>query len=1114
MKQIIASLCFAAVALGGESDRMSITVDAVSSSEPLPVIVTIDISDIRDALGIRNEIRTETVAAAWVDTSGKTSVPVQFSPVGSERGILALMPPSGSIAGKFSIDLVSQAAAMQFTGTPVRVTAGDGTIVVENEFFIVTHTARMGGMPTEISFPKSGKRLTNFQINDRVFQKEKGGVYWLRCDKDAAVQMIAQGPIVAIIETSAQYMNERGVAAPGGPRAKYRFTYCANSPYIRVSSQVGGNSSGPWKEIHFMEINVADDSVSEWQGGGMVERKKLLADKKVNMTSRWAGLITDSNVIALKGSRQIMYDGRGGYGTYIKDGGITMWSGGDLSYDTILYIGATDDAAFSRIDTSVVAPPSARISLDSIDEKIQGCLRVAEKDGQRGWVLSLVRAQAAVGDYRGAIDTLSKIQAIDAKRAPLRSLPWFSVSSDDIVLIDDGKIGIGIRKTNGTASIVSIFDLLAQRELLSRPTPIWALQCTAGKETRSLDAMSPAVRCAVAATPEKKGLVLTWTYDQWPLTVRSEITPSDGKLLLGLSVQGVADAVLSEVVFPRWSFRALDGADDDVLALPQRSGTLSRSPSIQPVSFGVTHSYPTGEINMAFAALYDAKSGIYFAAEDPKGSFKYFEVQTGNGEIRHSVRWTIGGMSAGNSFAMPGKAALAVFTGDWFDAARMYRSWVRREAQWMPPMNENGRADTPQWFKDISIWALGNTSDTLASNTARMAEYAQVPAAIHWYSWHNAPFDNDYPNYFPPKPLFTAGLARLHASKVRVMPYINGRLWDTRDKESEDFSFTSKGLAGAAKDATNGIYAESYSSKEKDGSPVRLAVMCPASKIWQDTMYNTVKKLVDEVGVDGVYMDQIAAARPVHCFDASHGHPVGGGSWWTEQGYWPLIKRIRDELAPKGGILTSEDNAEVYAKCFDGALGWAFQKENAIPLFAAVYAGAVEVFGRAYYGKDVNGHFAKAGQSLVFGEQIGWLDPKIVLENEAGPFIAMAARIRYKYREYFSAGEMQHPPVITSPIPTMTADWGWQKQPPVTADALMTGAWKSKQGSLILFVNVSPNAVTAVYPFSAARYGMQKKELELIVTENESGTKREKIPANVTRTFTVPPRSVTVWEVR
>ena len=55
------------------------------------------------------------------------------------------------------------------------------------------------------------------------------------------------------------------------------------------------------------------------------------------------------------------------------------------------------------------------------------------------------------------------------------------------------------------------------------------------------------------------------------------------------------------------------------------------------------------------------------------------------------------------------------------------------------------------------------------------------------------------------------------------MPYINGRLWDTRDRGTEDFEFTKVALPAATKNEKGEPYTETYGSKESDGSPVRWA---------------------------------------------------------------------------------------------------------------------------------------------------------------------------------------------------------------------------------------------------------------------------------------------------
>jgi hypothetical protein len=112
-----------------------------------------------------------------------------------------------------------------------------------------------------------------------------------------------------------------------------------------------------------------------------------------------------------------------------------------------------------------------------------------------------------------------------------------------------------------------------------------------------------------------------------------------------------------------------------------------------------------------------------------------------------------------------------------------------------------------------------------------------------------------------------------------------------------------------SQDAKGEPYVESYGSKESNGEPVRLAAMRPTTRTWQERQQAIVRRLFGECGVKAVYIDQVAAAKPELCFDTTHGHPLGGGSWWNEQGYWPLLDAIR-ATRPPDRVLTTECNAD------------------------------------------------------------------------------------------------------------------------------------------------------------------------------------------------------------
>ncbi|MCL5279658.1 MAG: DUF6259 domain-containing protein [Planctomycetes bacterium] len=540
--------------------------------------------------------------------------------------------------------------------------------------------------------------------------------------------------------------------------------------------------------------------------------------------------------------------------------------------------------------------------------------------------------------------------------------------------------------------------------------------------------------------------------------------------------------------------------------------------------------YPSGWTCMQYLAAYNmaARTGLYVGVHDPFGSTKdiFAEGQPAKHAVVLRFDHPVPNMGrAGTGFTLSGTAHWQLLRGDWFDAAQIYRTWVSREAKWWPTLGPEGREDTPKWMRELPAWAMtGGAPSDCVPKVKAFAKSLGVPGGFHWYNWHQIPFDNDYPHYFPPKEGFREGVAELKAAEVYPMPYINGRLWDTHDKDAEDWEFTRVALAAATKDEEGKPYTESYGSKEMDGSSVKLGVMCPATPLWQNQVRDIVLRLFNDCGVSGVYIDQIAAAAPRLCFDASHDHDLGGGHWWTE-GYWTLLSTIR-AAKPAECMITTECNAEPYIKWFDGYLTWHWQEQNMVPAFPAVYGGALQMFGRAYRGgpsQDL-AHRMKAGQQLVFGEQIGWFGPELIDRPDSGKFLRDCIQLRWRLREYFYRGRMARPPKLAGPIPTVTADWQWHNEWPITTEAVLTGAWQLPRENklVLLFANVSDSPLTSRFDFDPGQYGLSGKSLAVATIGRvpnrdgsrlgaglDAGESRPTIPAEIT----LAARSVLAWEI-
>jgi hypothetical protein len=174
-----------------------------------------------------------------------------------------------------------------------------------------------------------------------------------------------------------------------------------------------------------------------------------------------------------------------------------------------------------------------------------------------------------------------------------------------------------------------------------------------------------------------------------------------------------------------------------------------------------------------------------------------------------------------------------------------------------------------------------------------------------------------------------------------------------------------------------------------------------------------------------------------------------------------MLQKLREDLAREfpGKMLTTECTAEPYLHCFDGYLSWHWQENNAVPLFPAIYGDKIRLFSRAYNAAgDVDlVHRMKMAQQFVFGEQLGWLDPGVIREEKAGPYLRSLAQTRWRLREYFR-GRMMRPPVVEGDVEKITGDWQWGGVRMVTLAAVQAGAFRAEDGRVVVVVtNFSDN---------------------------------------------------------
>ena len=483
-------------------------------------------------------------------------------------------------------------------------------------------------------------------------------------------------------------------------------------------------------------------------------------------------------------------------------------------------------------------------------------------------------------------------------------------------------------------------------------------------------------------------------------------------------------------------------------------------------------SYPSYGASMQYMTFWNkvTRRGFYYGLHDPAPAHKKlcFEKKADKPWFTLKAYQPLCDITrAGNSQSLYGSCVWQLYSGDWYDAAQIYRDFVTANAAWIPSAGKDGRLDEPEWMKTADHWWRVRMGDDESFADDILAANADLgyDSPVHLYDWHQIPYDNDYPHYFPVKPAFVTGVKRLREHGVKVMPYINGRLWDTRDKGTEDWQFSKVAKPNCTKGFGGKPFIETYSSKESDGSKVELSIMCPSTACWQEKVSELVKTLLNDYGVDAVYIDQIAAAQPYACEDRTHSHLAGGGSWWAES-YNNLLDHV-SKVMPEGTAITTECTADPFMKHIQGYLTWLWVHNRQVPAFVAVYSGMVTMFGRNYCFMpfdDDEGQRIAIAQSLTFGEELGWNDPKLYMQMKSREFYKNCVQKRRGIGSFFYNGRLLRSPEISDDLPAIRTTRNKESYGGVTEhSAVFCEHWEriTDGKKLILFVNAAKEAAKA-----------------------------------------------------
>ena len=561
-------------------------------------------------------------------------------------------------------------------------------------------------------------------------------------------------------------------------------------------------------------------------------------------------------------------------------------------------------------------------------------------------------------------------------------------------------------------------------------------------------------------------LVMRWSFpDYADITVEiNHLTGGDTEWFITIDPADKCWSV-REVHFPRFDWQ-LEGGEDCKLIVPEDTGAVYPDPlnSLKTGGSGMEiprvqiRSYPHGGQSMQFFALTHGDDMIYFAAHDYQALVKGFGLKCDreNRVLNVRAHW--------HCTYLPGEKVrsfawhFSMCKGDWFDAALRYRKFALK-APWLKKGALEDGKKTPEWMLKTPMVLLrlqrgaGWSVDDFISD----AEYFKVPLLVHYYLWHKSAFDANYPFFFPTVPGFRDDVEKLKANGVRVMPYCN---FFSADTNMDDWSYLKQSALQI--NEKGDIHSAVWSQQ------IALAEMCTASAQWKRLASLIALRVVD-LGVDGVYFDEMGMSPPYACCSTEHGHRPGDPEVFC-QSWNKLLADIRNdgnEINPEL-VFGSEGCSEPFIANVDSFTAGSANSPYMKPLWQAVYHDFSMGFGRYTFAAELgNPKFAgaietKHAEQFTMGLQFGWSRvPWNQVRRklpEAAAYVRMLAQIRCEHYLHLACGKMLRPLELDVPeIELLWARaWNDDNGTLIKRPAVINSVWQCNDASIaVVLTNLS-----------------------------------------------------------
>lgn len=539
-------------------------------------------------------------------------------------------------------------------------------------------------------------------------------------------------------------------------------------------------------------------------------------------------------------------------------------------------------------------------------------------------------------------------------------------------------------------------------------------------------------------------------------------------------------------------------------------------------------------VETQFMAYFDGVHGLYMGTHDRHGNMKGIDFfDRGNGiELWFRL---YSGTRDGEDFDMGYPFVMQMFTGDWYNAAEIYRIWFN--ANKSPEFKEiDENENIPDWYRESPIvvtYPVRGEHDTDEMKPNSMFPYINAMKVIdeiadkteskimallmHWEG--TAPWAPPY--VWPPyggETELKKFIGALHKKGHVIGLYCSG-LGYTIQSNLDDYNCEKQ-------------YLEQDLEKEMCASPKGIVEkskicpdqrsgydMCPAREFTENVIAKEAKSMAD-CSVDYVQiLDQNHGGTAYFCYSREHGHPPVPGKWQVDA-VCDILKKINsctDKKILYGCESAAAETYIPYLLFSDNRFNIVYAIGKPIPVYAYVYHRYVNNFmgNQVYvnnwfdYTRNPENIYMRMANSICAGDML-----TVVLNHEGRVIwnwgkqqvdflpdqdkVLEFARIANKFRtklaaKYLCTGDMMKPLKIQCGTYDVRERHGYIN----TFDLVMTSRWRAKDGTWAqIFVN---------YNDFETDFTVELVEQCIYVTEKE---KHECKTGIITKT--IAPRSVTM----